>query len=79
MIGARWLTDGVGGFLFGDFVLRTRFWINPPLRWYLWWHRAIKKHPVDNTKNNLVSNFAELVMLNTDRICKSIEPSPILF
>jgi hypothetical protein len=32
MIGARWLTGGVGGFLFDDFVLRTRFWINPPLR-----------------------------------------------
>ena len=27
-----WLTGGVGGFLFYDVVLRTRFWINPPLR-----------------------------------------------
>jgi hypothetical protein len=27
-----WLAGGAGGFLFGDFVLRTRFWINPPLR-----------------------------------------------
>jgi hypothetical protein len=38
---ARWLTGGVGGFLFDGFVLRTRFWINPPLRWYLLWHRDL--------------------------------------
>jgi hypothetical protein len=32
---ARWLTGGVGGFLLFDFVLRPKFWINPPLPSYL--------------------------------------------
>jgi hypothetical protein len=31
-VDARWLTGGVGGFLFDGVVLRTNFWINPPLR-----------------------------------------------
>jgi hypothetical protein len=35
MVDARWLTGGVGGFLFDGCVLRTKFWMNPPLRWYL--------------------------------------------
>ncbi len=35
MVDARWVTGGVGGFLFDVVVLRTNFWINPPPRWYL--------------------------------------------
>jgi hypothetical protein len=30
------LTGGAGGFLFFDFVLRPRFWINPPLPGDYW-------------------------------------------
>jgi hypothetical protein len=35
VVDARWVAGGVGGFLFDVVVLRTNFWINPPLRWYL--------------------------------------------
>jgi hypothetical protein len=36
----RLVAGGVGGFLFDGVVLRTRFWINPPLRGLFRWGDA---------------------------------------
>jgi hypothetical protein len=32
------ISVGVGGFLFDYFLLRSRFWINPPLRLMIYWN-----------------------------------------